>query len=296
MTAISSDADAALLPRIFQIETILGCNLKCPDCAVGGGIIPRRKGRWTFDKFKVIADKIEPYCEYLYLHIWGEPLLNTDIVEIIAYASRFTATNISTNGNNMTPMLAKQLILSGLTDCIVSIDGVSQEVYGKYRINGKVEKALNALRLLQTWNQQFGCPVNVIPQFIVFEHNRHEMEAFATLCAEIGLRPVFKAPYFRADSDFAPTDIAAFVRQKQSDPEHRRANMSACGNGRDVFTVLLDGQVVACCHDHAGHSNFGNLFDQDLLEVWQSETYSRFRSDLRGGRAWDYCLDTCLSF
>ena len=136
-------------PEIFAIETILGCNLKCPECAIGGNFVSRKKGWMTFIKFKLIADKIRPYCKYLYLHIWGEPMLNNDIYQMIEYASTFTRTNISTNGKSMTDKNAEMLIRSGVNDIIVSIDGVSQNVYEKYRVGGSVQKAINSLKMLQ---------------------------------------------------------------------------------------------------------------------------------------------------
>lgn len=65
-------------PEMFMVETVMGCNLQCPECALGGGYITRAKGCMSFERFKIIADKIRPYAKYLYLHIWGEPLLNKD--------------------------------------------------------------------------------------------------------------------------------------------------------------------------------------------------------------------------
>ena len=135
------ETHSLLMPTTFTVETILGCNLKCPECALGGGFIHRKMGWMRFDQFKIIARKIKPYCDYLYLHIWGEPLLNRDIFRIIAYASDFTKTNISTNGMLITPEIAEKLIQSGVTDIIVSIDGVSQGVYSRYRVGGRVENA-----------------------------------------------------------------------------------------------------------------------------------------------------------
>ncbi|GHV15036.1 hypothetical protein FACS189491_11860 [Spirochaetia bacterium] len=31
-------------PRTFLVETFLGCNLSCPECACGGGLIDRWGG------------------------------------------------------------------------------------------------------------------------------------------------------------------------------------------------------------------------------------------------------------
>ena len=89
-----------IIPRIFVVETVLGCDLKCPECAVGGNRITKKKGWMRFEQFKVIADKIRPFCKYLYLHHNGEPMLNKDIFKMIQYSSSFTGTNISTNGQS----------------------------------------------------------------------------------------------------------------------------------------------------------------------------------------------------
>jgi hypothetical protein len=104
-----SEEFISLLPESFAIETILGCDLKCPECAIGGNFITRKKGWMQFKQFKITADKIRPFCKHLYLHIWGEPLLNKDIFQMIEYASTFTSTNISTNGKSMTEEKAERL-------------------------------------------------------------------------------------------------------------------------------------------------------------------------------------------
>lgn len=283
-------------PIIFQIETILGCNLKCPDCAIGADMIDRKKGRWTFDKFKNVMDNISSHCEYLYLHIWGEPMLNSDIISIIRYASKFTKTNISTHGNNITPSLGVELISSGLTDLVISIDGVTQEVYETYRIGGKVDKALSSLLMLQTYNQRQGFPVNIIPQFIVFKHNQHEMKLFRELCSDLNLVPTFRAPYLRTDSDNQLGSDPKLHRNVAKNTKDRQRIMAECECSYQVLTILLDGQVVACCNDHNGITDFGNIFEQSFMEVWDSPKYRKFRKDLRSGNAPNSCLETCLTY
>lgn len=105
-----------------------------------------------YERFQVIADKVRPFAQYFYLHLWGEPMLNPDIIKIIRYASEFTTTNISTNGMSMTATKAEELITSGVSDIIISVDGVSQEVYEQYRVGGNVDKVLATLEMLQNLN------------------------------------------------------------------------------------------------------------------------------------------------
>jgi surface carbohydrate biosynthesis protein len=281
-------------PSTFMVETILGCNLHCPECAVGGNMIERKKGWMSFERFRLIADKIRPYCKYLYLHIWGEPLLNKDIFKIIAYASTFTRTNISTNGMLLTRETAEKLIASGVSDVIVSIDGVSQEVYEKYRVGGSAEKALGALKMLQECNQKAGCPITIIPQYVVFAHNQDEMEAFSDICRAIGLTPTFKAPYIRSGSRYANADDPAYTRSSYTDTASLKKAMTSCPSPVDVLTVLLDGSCVMCCYDHNCLTNYGNLFEQEVLEIWNSEAYLRDRWNIVQGNPPPFCLENCL--
>jgi len=286
-----------MFPNTFAIETILGCDLKCPECAIGGDFVTRRKGWMKFSQFKIVADKIRPFCKYLYLHIWGEPLLNKDIFEMIKYAITFTKTNISTNGKSMSEEKAEKLIRSGVTDIIFSIDGISQDIYEKYRVGGNIGKAINALKMLQHFNQKYSNKVHIIPQFIVMKHNYQEMDNFRNLCESLGLKPHFKSPYIRnPNSCFSVSDDPRFQRPCYSDITSLKKAMRECGSVRNVFNILLDGTVVACCHDYDKFTNFGNIFDQDVMEIWNSEKYKEFRWRVISGKPPNFCIKHCMSY
>ena len=283
-------------PKTVIFETVLGCNLRCPECAVGGKIVKRKYGQMSLAQYHVLIEKVRPYVEYLYLHLWGEPMLNKDIFQMLRHASAFTKTNISTNANLLDARMARDLIESGVSDIIVSIDGITQDTYAIYRRRGQVGAALRGLAYLVNANRRHGNRVNINPQFIVFEHNVHEMEAFGKLCRELGLSPVFKAPYLRPDSQLRATGLRQYTRRVEPDPEARRQAMRQCPNARDVLTVLLDGQVVACCYDHNGLTNFGNLYTQSLEEIWESPGYKAFRQGVRDGSPGPFCQDQCLLY
>lgn len=283
-------------PQVFTIETTLACNLRCPECAIGGGMISRSKGLMSFEQYKIIADKIRPYARYVYLHIWGEPLLNPDIFRMIAYTAAFARTNISTNGMALNRERSEALIASGVAEVIVSIDGVSQEVYEQYRVGGDVQKAFEALAALVEANQRHGGRVAISPQFVVFRHNQHEMEEFSRRCAALGLQASFKAPYLRSGSRFASGDYPEFQRPHFDDVTQLRVAMRECQNPREVFTVLADGSVVICCHDYAGATCFGNIFRQEVMDVWNATEYVDFRRAILEGRAPDFCINNCMTW
>jgi len=285
------------MPHVFAIETTLACDLRCPECAIGGGMVERAKGLMSFAQYKIIADKIAPYAEYVYLHIWGEPMLNPDIFRMIEYTARFAKSNISTNGQSMTPAMAERLIHSGVNDIIVSIDGATQETYEQYRVGGSLGKAFEALEMLQHFNSKSGNRVNIAPQFIVFKHNQHQMEEFSKRGACFGLEPYFKAPYIRKkDSRFQYSDFPEYARPHFPNTESLKSAMAGCSAPKDVFNVLVDGTVVACCHDYGGFTNFGNIFTGDIMEIWNGATMGEFRTALASGNTPDFCLAKCMTY
>ncbi len=286
-----------MLPETFSIETVLACDLQCPECAIGGDAIVRKKGFLDFEHFKIIAERIRPYAKYLYLHLWGEPMLNKDIIKIIQYASAICKTNISTNGISLSSEKAETLITSGVADIIVSIDGVTQDVYEKYRKGGDVKKAMSSLECLQHFNMKHGNKVHISPQFVVFEHNQHEMESFREYCKSLGLHATFKAPYIRrSDSCLQYSDYPELQRKHYPDIISLRAIMSKCPNPQNVFTILLDGSVVICCHDFNKATCFGNIFEMDVLDIWNNPEYRKFRWNILTGNAPEFCLNNCLSY
>jgi hypothetical protein len=49
------------MPTVFIVETVLACNLSCPECVIGTDTIDNRtKKVMRLDEFKVISDKIKP--------------------------------------------------------------------------------------------------------------------------------------------------------------------------------------------------------------------------------------------
>ena len=113
------------------------------------------------------------------MYNWGEPLLHKRTPEMIAYAKQkdisiLLSTNLSIK---LTDDYIDRLVLSGLDRMIVSLDGITQESYGKYRRNGNLELVRENLLRLQRAKQRLGTATpKLIWQFLVFRHNEDEIE------------------------------------------------------------------------------------------------------------------------
>jgi hypothetical protein len=161
-------------------------------------------------------------------------------------------------------------------------------------VGGSAGKALWALKMLQDFNRQHRRNVKILPQFIVFKHNQDEMDLFREYCHALGLKPFFKAPFIRKDSKFEYADNPAYIRPSYPHVQSLKLQMQACPDPRQVFTTLLDGTCVMCCNDNNGITNYGNIFEQEVLEIWNSPRYKQDRWDILTGNAPAYCIENCM--
>jgi sulfatase maturation enzyme AslB (radical SAM superfamily) len=273
-------------PSIYTVEPVRGCNLRCPICAVGCGLSTRPVRHMSMDEFVIIADKISPYAEQLALHCWGEPMLNKNIFDMIAYARSFCNVGIHTNANCISDEDAVRLAKSGAFTS-VSIDSMTQETYQIYRVGGKREKAMRVLKILVD-NNPFG-PTHVQAQMLVFAHNIHEVPAFikmCKMCKDMGVNHCLKTPQVKMNPVLKPAP--GYIRPQGSP--------TSCRDFIDVCTILADGAVVVCCYDYNAEVVFGNILTQSLEEVWASPVRKAYIDAFANGIPPNFCTGRCLSF
>ena len=177
-------------PFEWEVDTTNICQLKCPLCHTGLDNVNRMKGVMHFDTFKKTVDEIKGHTIWLSLYSWGEPLLNKQLPRFIRYAHQSRiATVISTNLSlKLTPEKVEELVRSGLDIMIVSLDGVTQEVYEKYRVRGKLDLVLENIKLIAEKKRELGTRDPYIEwQFIVMKQNEHQIPEARRLARELGV-------------------------------------------------------------------------------------------------------------
>ena len=266
------------LPTVFYVETVLACNLACPECVIGVDSVTRTKKIMKLDEFKIISKKLEKHANLIYLHKWGEPLMNKNIFDMIEISSKYAHTHISTNGMLIDEKKAEKLITSGLGTLIISIDGYSQNVYEKYRIGGKVEKVLENIKLLNKINNYYSNPVTILPQYIVFDHNYDEVEDFKKFCENLNLRFIFKKPYIRYGDKVKESNDPKYQRKKYLNEKEHLDAISKCPHAHSTMTITANGQLLLCAQDYNGDWNIGNILDSDTtVESLWNNSYLQIR-------------------
>ena len=166
------------LPYAIAFEPTTACNLKCPECPSGLRKFTRPTGSADFQLFENTISQTHKHAFYLTLYFQGEPLINPDFFKMVQYAKQnkfYVAT--SSNAHFFTKENAIKTVESGLDKLIISLDGLTQETYSKYRIDGKLEKVLSGIENLVKVKKELRSATPYITiQFLAFSHNEHEIK------------------------------------------------------------------------------------------------------------------------
>ena len=285
-------------PFEWEIDTTNICQLKCPLCHTGLGNIRRDQGVMHYDLFTKIVDQIQHSALWLTLYSWGEPFLNPRIHDFVGYAhDRGLATIISSNLNRpLTEQMAEDIIRSGLDVMVISLDGVTQEVYEQYRVNGHLSRVLENIRLLARKKQELGMTTPYLEwQFIVMRQNEHQMDDARRLARELGVDDiVFK----KVDFPHQMEDAAVAEQWLPTSLEYQRGNAfdkpyeeqgERCWRLWRSAVVNWDGGLSPCCYLTDKAQDFGDVTTHSIRAIWNGEAYTAsrglFREDFTPTRA-----------
>lgn len=287
------------MPLVMEIEPTTSCNLRCPQCPSGLREFTRDTGMLDLPLYKKVIDELHADLTYLILYFQGEPFLNKNFLQFVKYAADknvYTAT--SSNAHYFTDDMAKATIESGLDRLIISIDGTTQETYGKYRIGGNLEKVLEGTANLLKWKKELKSTTpHIIWQFIAFKHNEHQIPEIKRLAKEVGVNELgIKTAQiydYEHTNDLIPED-ESLARYKKTEEGYVIKNklLNHCWRMWRGSVITWDGLVVPCCFDKDATHRFGDVSKMSFKDVWKSDKYNNFRTAvLKSRKEIDICTN-----
>ena len=241
------------------------CNLSCAFCPG----TRRAAGFMSPERFRLLAGRLRPHTEYLYLHLMGEPLLHPDLPRLLDCAAELGfQVMITTNGvllPQRSELLCASPVVKKVNLSLQSFEGnKSSGSLGDY-LDGCVDFALRAERAgkrcaLRLWNLDGAAQPGA---------NRRNGEIIERL--EEAFPPPWKEN--RQGSTLGRGIYLEWGERFQwPDLKAREEEGAAfCYGLRDQVGVLWDGTVVPCCLDHEGDVPLGNLYEQALEEILASK-------------------------
>ena len=286
------------VPYIISVEPTSLCNLKCPECPTGSGILKRENAILDMNMYQKFIDGIKTNALHLLLYFQGEPLMNGDIFGMIKYATeRRLYTIISSNGQFLDNKTAMRIIESGLDRIIISVDGTDQSTYEKYRAGGNLNRILEGTKYLNALKKEKRrLRPEIIFQFLVFRHNENQVNIFR----DFGKRSGADRTWIKSAQVINPDRLLEIIPENPdysrytADPEKRikiKAGIrNHCSRLWRTCVVTTDGDIVPCCFDKEAKYIMGSLKNAELSQIWNNEKYMEFRRKiLTNRRGTDIC-------
>ncbi len=256
----------------IYIEITNICNLNCDFCPE----TKREPEIISIETFRKILDQINPYTDYIYFHVKGEPLIHPEIDKLldISYEKGFKV-NLTTNGTLINDVKNKLLMKPALRQINFSLHSIKEEVEGQIKgeyINNILsfsKESINKSDIiisLRLWNLDKDNAINL--------ERQKNSEMLAAIEKEFNLNygieekvlpgrgiKVYDRIYLNQDHLFQWPDLK----------ENEDDGSGFCYGLRNQAAILVDGTVVPCCLDGNGIINLGNINTAPFSEIIESE-------------------------
>jgi len=269
------------LPEIYQIEIHERCNFWCDFCQTGQWYKGKSKQNASIDLFLVrkIVERDLGGSYFVELQHRGEPLLNNQLGDIIFLLKPHVFVGLSTNGSLIHRKLEECLELDYIT---ISVDAANKELYEQLRKGGKWETLLENINLLVKSRGDNPTPI-IDLQLVRLHETECEEDALKIICKEkrwdVNVRTI-------QDSFLTinhPNLFKVFSNE-------------LCLNPFMSVSVHANGDVVPCCRTWDKEWVYGNLWQQSLFEIWNTNTKTlEFREMHRLNKGLPPFCETCYS-
>lgn len=276
--------DVQSMPYVINVEPLYYCNLECPLCDRQVFPFARKgndAGKLSLELWDRILDEVGDYLYQCQIFGQGEPLLDwTRTKEIITRAhQKRIFTLLSTNSTLVTPTIAAEMPATGLDYLICAIDGISQESYSRYRVGGNVDKALAGMRLFVKERDRQKSPMQIEWQFLVHQHNIHEMDKAREMAEDMGVYLRFSTLH---GMEFDPKLQDEWLPEPET---QWSAGRLALGKTRHNFPcyflwralVLNSNGRMARCLIYQNVAEYGDANTHTVRQLYNSPTMQRAR-------------------
>jgi MoaA/NifB/PqqE/SkfB family radical SAM enzyme len=325
MSPACRPAVVGALPRSLYLETTNRCDSKCQTCIRTFQTL-EPPADLTLERVQAIVAQF-PVVDRVVLHGIGEPLLNPQIFDIVAYLkTRVASVLFNSDAISLTSSRAGRLLESGLDEYRVSMDAATAATYRQLRGVDRFERVTaNVARLVGLQRQLGRTTPRVSLWFTATRANVDELPGFVQLAADLGVGEVYVQRLvfngmglateanalhgrLRAQELARLTDAEALatrhgIAMRASGLTNPLASLQASDDARPwsgcqrpwtLAYVTANGNVLPCCvspwvaRDYAGLI-LGNAFAERFEKIWDGTRYQQFRTDFETTTPPDPC-------
>jgi radical SAM protein with 4Fe4S-binding SPASM domain len=291
-------ADIKGMPVSVSAELTNNCNLSCPHCPSGSGNMKRKRGFMDPELFRRVMTELKPYLYNVNLYFQGEPMLHPLFFSFIQSCNRVNST-VSTNGHFLSEENSDKLVRSGLNKLIVSIDGMDQESYSAYRVNGSLKRVIEGLKNVSNAKKKSNSSLKLEIQFLVSRFNEKQIPQMQQLAKMVRSSLSLKSMQIYDNEkieSWLPSD-KKFRRYIRREGSYVINNSMPDRCTRLWFNPVItwDGKVVPCCFDKDAEYVMGDLNQDSFRDIWEGPKYRIFRKSILTGRHMIEMCRNCTS-
>jgi MoaA/NifB/PqqE/SkfB family radical SAM enzyme/GT2 family glycosyltransferase len=184
------------LPIYLDLNTLNRCNVSCVMCppAIRYDDLKQPKDplyRLTLDEYKSVTAGLRIATAH-FVGAYAEPLMNKEIVELVAYAhSRGAFTAITTNATLLTERLSEALMSAGLDMMSISLHGATRKIAEQVMRKSNFDKVIQNIKAMQELKRNKGTRLpEIYFNFVGQRQNIEEFSAFIDLAADLCVKYV----------------------------------------------------------------------------------------------------------
>jgi radical SAM protein with 4Fe4S-binding SPASM domain len=236
--------------------------------------------KMEFPLFKKCIDDIEKFPQKVKVIRFvgmGEPLLHPHLTDMIHYADesdKFERIELITNGSLLTPSVSTQLVNSGLTKLLVSIQGTSELKYQEIsQFPISIDLLIKNLGFFYTYSR-FGdrCKIHIkIADCALDDDNDYQkfLALFGDVCDTIGIERIGPIhPGVKYNEELQTTNINQYG--EEFDPTE------ICSQPFYMMQINPDGNVVPCFAVPYPEI-LGDCNTESVVDIWNGKKYNNFR-------------------
>jgi len=292
-SSVTGRTDISGMPPSISTELTNNCNLHCPHCSSGSGLMERPRGFMEIELFKKIMTELSAYLYSINLYFQGEPMMHPSFFAILEHCNVPNIV-VSTNGHFLKGENAEKVVKSRLNKLIISLDGLDQETYSAYRMSGNMNSVIEGLRNVTQAKKRFGSKLKIEIQFLVNSFNEQQIPLIKKLAKSFNVSLRLKSMQIINNSDIAawmPVQ-KKFRRYKITDDGYviKSSLPDRCARLWFNPVITWDGKVVPCCFDKNAEYVMGDLNSDTFRDIWNGPKYRIFRKSILTGR---YMIEMC---
>jgi len=276
-------------PTKIQIQTQSLCNSECIMCPYKDVYKKLPQGKMDKELFeKIITECSKHKIKKIVPFLMAEPILDNDIFYYIDFIKKRipkSVIEISTNGTALTKQKAESLAKSKVDMVVFNFQGIDKKSYEETMVGLNYEKTLENINYYLSLEKPHKPVIRIIA--LIGALSEEKTKKFINYWEKRGQMVELHRIHNRAGN--LNTDKVSYETTNIK-------RVYGCEQERHLkwFHILFNGDVILCCQDWERNTILGNIKNNTIESIWNSEKYKNIRKLVANSTNQNFICNKCF--